>query len=107
MFVSYGFIAFLLGLFLVYYIIPKKLQWILLLVANFLFYFSAGRFYPVFIFVTSFTVYLTGLLMGRMDDTIEDYERRIKSGGTEKPSREEKKAFKHKIGNRKKCYMLL
>lgn len=107
MFVSYSFIAFLLGLFLIYYLVPKKLQWILLLVANFLFYFSAGRWYPLFILLTSFTVYLAGIFMKQQDEVFTEYEQKIKSGEIEKPSREEKKAFKEQIGKKKKRIMLL
>lgn len=107
MLVSYSFITFLFGLFLLYYLIPKKLQWILLLAANFMFYFSAGRFYPIFILITSFTVYVAGRLMGRIDDLLENYERKIKSGEIEKPTREEKKQIKAGFANRKKCYMLV
>ncbi len=107
MFVSYSFIAFLFGLFLLYYLIPKKLQWMLLLVANFLFYFSAGRYYPIFILVTSFTVYVTGCLMGKVDDSLEEYERKIKAGEIEKPDREEKKKIKGRMAKKKKCYMLI
>lgn len=107
MFVSYEFIAFLFLLFVVYYLIPKKCQWVLLLVANFLFYFSAGKFYPVFILVTSLTVYGAGRMMERVDGELAVYTAKIKSGEIPKPSREEKKAAKAKINRKKKFWMLL
>lgn len=107
MFVSYGFIGFLIVTFVLYYLIPRRFQWILLLIANFLFYFSAGKYYPIFILITAATVYGTGMMMGRCDRELERYAAMIKSGEIPRPSREEKKAYKKKINNKKKCFMLL
>ncbi|MDE6566758.1 MAG: MBOAT family protein, partial [Lachnospiraceae bacterium] len=107
MFVSYGFIAFLCILFVLYYVLPKKCQWILLLLANFLFYFSAGKWYPVFILITSLTVYGTGRMLERLDEKWERYTAEIRSGKIPKPSREEKKAHKAGINGQKKAWMLL
>ena len=42
LFTSYEFIAFLGGLFILYYLIPKKFQWILLLAGSVVFYAWAG-----------------------------------------------------------------
>lgn len=107
MFISYTFIAFLLILFVLYYLIPKKGQWILLLAANFLFYYSAGKWYPVFILITSATVYGAGRMMEYCNGELESYLNKIKAGELPKPSREEKKAYKQKINQKKKRWMLL
>lgn len=107
MFVSYEFIIFMMVLLVLYYLIPKKVQWILLLAANFLFYYSAGKFYPLFILTTAFTVYLAGIIMEKYDERLEEYSAKIKSGEIEKTSREEKKLYKKKINNKKKRVMLL
>ena len=58
MFISYEFILFLLVVFVLYYVIPKKGQWILLLLANFAFYAYVDIRYPVFLIVTASTVYI-------------------------------------------------
>ena len=42
LFTSYGFIAFLVVLFALYYLIPRKWQWLLLLAADIVFYACAG-----------------------------------------------------------------
>ena len=42
LFTSYGFLGFLAALFLLYYILPKRCQWILLLAGSYVFYFAAG-----------------------------------------------------------------
>lgn len=107
MFTSYEFIGFLLVVFALYYLFPKRMQWMLLLAANFLFYFSAGRSYPVFILVTGLTVYGAGRWMAHCDKALETYNRQIRDGGIPKPSRDEKKAFKKKVNGKKKRIMLL
>lgn len=63
MFVSYQFIIFLLILLILYYTIPKKVQWILLLAANFIFYAYADIRYPVFIIVTAAVIYFAAVTM--------------------------------------------
>ena len=45
LFTSYEFLAFLAGVLLLYYVLPKKLQWPLLLVASYAFYAIAGLKY--------------------------------------------------------------
>ena len=107
MFISYEFILFLLVLFTVYYVIPKRFQWILLLIANFLFYYSAGAFYPLFILATSVTVWFAGVCIDRQERQWQSYQAEIKAGKIEKPSRDEKKAVKAKICGKKKRIMLV
>ncbi len=107
MFVTYEFLLFAAVLFILYYLIPRRFQWVLLLIANFLFYFYAGTWYPIFILVTSFTVYVAGVRMGRLDERLADYRAEIKSGRVAKPSREEQKKYKARINRRKKRWMLL
>ena len=60
MFVSYGFIAFLVGLVVLYYLLPKKLQWGLLLLASFGFYVACGWTYLIYLVTTATSVYLAG-----------------------------------------------
>lgn len=42
LFTSYGFIGFLMICFVLYYLIPKRFQWMLLLAASYTFYFLSG-----------------------------------------------------------------
>lgn len=107
MFTSYGFVGFILLLFFLYYIIPKRFQWVLLLLASFGFYFTAGTFYPLFILATSLTVYAAGRKMGSYDRELESYGKKIKNGDIPKTTREEKKAYKKQIDQKKKRWMLL
>ena len=107
MFTSYEFAGFLAAVFVLYYVIPRRFQWMLLLAASLLFYFYAGKSYLVFIFLTGITVYASGRWMERYDAELERYIQEIRSGGIPKPSREEKKAYKKKINGKKKRVMLL
>ena len=60
LFTSYEFIAFLLILFLVYYLIPKRFQWMLLLAANYIFYFFSGPKFLIYILTTTVSAYIAG-----------------------------------------------
>jgi len=57
-FVSATFIAFLLILFLLYYILPKPMQWPLLLIAGYVFYAFAGPKFLIYVAVTTVTAWL-------------------------------------------------
>ncbi|HAK57910.1 MAG TPA: MBOAT family protein [Lachnospiraceae bacterium] len=100
MFVSYGFIAFIIGLVIVYYIIPKKLQWGLLLFASFGFYYFAGASYLIYITVTATTVYLAAMYIGLQDKRYAEF---VSSG---KIDRAQKKKIKAEFNRRKKLVML-
>lgn len=102
LFVSYEFIGFMLLCFLIYYVIPKRFQWILLLISSYVFYFIAGPFYPVFIFVTTLTTYLTGRKLDLLNDVQETYL--LENRGL---TREEKKSYKAAMARKRKGYMLL
>lgn len=107
MFVSYEFILFLLVVFSLYYLIPKKGQWILLLAANFCFYAYADIRYPVFLILTSITVYGAARWLEYYAEKLERYRGQIKSGEIPKPTREEKKKYRKGIESRKKVIMLV
>ncbi len=89
-FTSYEFIGFIAALFLLYYRIPKKYQWMLLLAASYVFYFMAGADALIYILVTTVTTFFTAC-------KIEENETRQKIYLKEKKeelTREEKKEYK-------------
>ena len=57
LFTSYGFIGFLLAVFVLYYLIPKKMQWPFLLIASYIFYFIADPRYLIFIAITTVSTF--------------------------------------------------
>ena len=61
LFTSYGFLAFAAVFLLLYYTVPKKLQWGLLLAASYIFYFIAGPEFLPYIIATTATVFLSSI----------------------------------------------
>ena len=72
-FVSIPFIVFVLGLFLVYYIVPKKLQWVVLLAASLFFYATYGTRKLVFILAATLIAWLGGRWIKRIYDAQATY----------------------------------
>lgn len=90
LFTSYEFIifvAFLLGL---YYIVPKRFQWILLLVASYIFYWTANPAYLLYIGVTTVTIYFAARKIEENAKLQTEYIKQHK----EELSKEEKKEYK-------------
>ena len=101
MFVSYAFIAFIAGLVILYYLIPRSWQWGLLLPASFGFYYFAGWTYLFFIVGTATTVYLAGMLISRQEAQY------LATVAEKSPSREQKKRLKKEVGRRKKAILIV
>lgn len=78
--ISYTFFAFLAITILLYYIVPKKMQWIVLFIASIYFYLLAGIQYLAVVIVTACVVYVSALCMQKNLDEqsrlIEGLERR-------------------------------
>lgn len=103
LFTSYSFIGFLLTLFLLYYIVPKKYQWMLLLAASYLFYAFAGVSYLLYIGATTLTTWYAALRIGRVRTQYTDYRRLHKAEMT----REEKKSHKQEEKKKQRGWLLL
>lgn len=85
LFTSYEFIGFMAILLLLYYIIPKKFQWMLLLAFSCVFYYIASPVYLIYIITTILTTYFVTRQM-------EKHSGKVSS--TMNFSSEEKKVFK-------------
>lgn len=72
-FISFGFLPFAAILLVLYYLIPRKGQWGLLLLTSYVIYLSNGIGNLVYILVTTFSTYGASLLMAR---TLEDSDRK-------------------------------
>lgn len=86
--VSYEFLLFFAAVVLIYYIVPKKIQWMVLLAASYLFYLSGGWKAVSFIVITTVSTWLLGLKLGKRKRTADAY---IKENQL---SRQEKKAYR-------------
>ena len=73
LFTSFEFIAFRAVVLLAYYLVPKKAQWPLLLVASYIFYWFADPMYLVFIGVTTVSTYVVCRLLERVSQTQKAY----------------------------------
>ena len=96
-FTSFTFIAFLFAIVAVYYLVPKKLQWLVLLIASYGFYLNTGADNLIFILFTTLFTYGSGLLMQKLRD---DNQKKIKELGdevTKEQKREMKKVVAKKV----------
>lgn len=64
-FISLSFVAFFVMTAVLYFAVPGRFRWILLLVASYVFYMSAGPIYGLVIFSTTVLTYLCALGMGK------------------------------------------
>lgn len=102
LFTSFEFIAFIIGLFVLYYLIPKRFQWVFLLVANVVFYACAGWGGMIFIAITIVTSYVLTLRLDFLDKKADAYRTAQKGIWT----KEERKAYKAQV-KKKKWHSLL
>lgn len=102
-FTSISFLAFSAVLLLIYYICPKKLQWIILLLASYIFYISAGLEYLFFILFTTATTYAAARIIDMRLSNQKAYLSEHKAELT----KEEKKAYKAKIKSKNQLVLTL
>ena len=103
LFTSYTFIAFMAVVLLLYYLVPKKRQWPLLLVASYIFYWCADPMYLLFIGVTTVSTYLISRWLEKVNTQQKTYLKEHKA----ELSKEEKKAYKNKMKKKKWRILLL
>lgn len=94
-FLSIAFLLFLLATAAVYFLVPGKYRWVVLLVASYIFYAISGVKYLAYILLTTVTTYFAGRF-------IHKEHRRIEAAVAELQGldRKEKKAFRTKQGKR-------
>ena len=102
-FTSYIFIAFLAVLFLIYYLVPRKWQWGVLLAASYIFYAFAGWKCLIYIAATTIMTYVSTYYIGRLYEEQSAY---IKAHKAEMSS-EEKKAYKKGMDKRRNRWMVI
>ncbi len=105
LFVSYEFIAFVIILFILYYLLPKKWQWPLLLIASYAFYYIANPYYLIFIGTTTVTAFIAGVLMEKAQDKADLAIKAAKEDGTY--SSDLKKSLKAKAKSSKWRILLI
>lgn len=71
LFTSYSFILFLAVVFAAYYIVPGKVQWIVLTAAGIFFYACADPRDIFWVLLTTFFIYISGISIQRISDQTE------------------------------------
>lgn len=102
LFTSYAFLGFLALLYLLYYLVPGRFQWKLLLAASYLFYFAAGPSWLLYILATTASTYFAAL---RIEETGRRQKVYLKAN-RDQLSREEKKAYKDSMKARQWRWLL-
>jgi len=102
LFTSYNFILFLVIVFILYYCIPKKFRWILLLFASYFFYAQAGVELLLFLLSTTVSTYIVSLQLLRLSGTQKSYIAKNKTV----LNKEAKKAYKSKIKKKQWKWLL-
>ena len=99
---SFPFVVFAAALIGLYYVIPRKCQWMLLLAASLTFYCFAGVKNVVFILITSLSIYGAALWMQHMSAAHKAYLKEHK----DELSREDKRLRKQKLTQKRRAVMI-
>lgn len=76
---SINFLLFLLVSLVLYYLVPKKLQWLVLLMASYFFYALSGIKYFAYLIVTTLSTYLIAKKIQSINDDIKELDRKTDS----------------------------
>lgn len=100
-FISIGFLIFLLVVCTLYFLVPSRMQWCVLLAASYFFYLAGGIGITAFLLLSTFITFLTGRIMGKIDETASLYLKAVDTGF----SRQEKKQYKEQQKQKKKIVL--
>ena len=102
-FTSYQFILAVGIVFVIYYAIPKRFQWMFLLVASYLLYFWAGPTYLLYISITTFSTYWAARRIQKLSDKKTAYLKENKAT----MDKEAKKEYKESVKKQEKVALYL
>ena len=102
-FTSYEFILAVAAVIVIYYIIPKRFQWMFLLVASYLLYFWAGPSYLIYISITTLATYLAARKINSLSREKTEYIKANKAT----LDKEAKKAYKENIKKKQRVFLAL
>ena len=88
---SVTFLLFVLALTVVYFLVPKKYQWTILLAGSIIFYLSTGVKNIAYILITAFSTYMATLYMQKVTDEQKKYFKENKATLTKEEKSEIKK----------------
>ena len=97
---SLEFLVFVAILILIYFITPKKIKWLVLLIASYIFYFLNSTKLIVFILITTLSIYYVALIIGKIDKNTKEKVKNIEE-------KDVKKVIKAKANGKKKLVLLI
>ncbi len=66
-FISSLFFFFLIIVFLIYYLIPQKWQWVVLLIASYVFYLAGNTYLVLYLIFTTLVIFYSGQAIGKIN----------------------------------------
>ena len=102
-FTTVAFFVFLLAGIVVYYVLPKNIQWIWLLILSYIYYFTFSIKASLFMVFATVTIYFGGIWLQNIQNTGDRYLKDNK----ETLSREDKKAYKESLRRKKRWVLFL
>lgn len=97
---SLYFILFVAIVCILYFIVPKKVKWLVLLLSSYTFYFLSSSKLIVFLLITTLSIYLAALWMGKIDKKAKQTCKTIED-------KTKKKEIKQKAKTKKKWVIAL
>ena len=102
-FTTVAFFVFLLAGIVVYYVLPKNVQWIWLFILSYIYYFTFSIKASLFMVFATVTIYFGGIWLQNIQNTGDRYLKDNK----ETLSREDKKAYKESLRRKKRWVLFL
>ncbi len=102
-FTTLKFLVFFCIVFFAYYIVPKKIQWIVLLVASIYFYLCASVKYVIYVILATLITYLGALVIDRYVKNQQYFLKKYK----DTLPKENKKIYKKRIEEKKKKAVII
>lgn len=94
--VSLKYLLFIITIVLLYYIVPKKFKWLILLIASYTFYILSSKKLVIFLIISTLSIYFSTLLIGKENQKLKT-----------DLNNEEKKILKNKVKRNKKIILII
>ena len=93
------FLLFAMAVCAIYFVVPKKVKWIVLLLASYIYYFIASGRLTIFLIITTISIYLLALALNKVDDKTKKLCKDLE--------KDEKKKLKSKANKKKKWLVVI
>ena len=97
---SIEFIIFLLVLVIIYKLMPKKIKWVVLLVASYVFFVLNSGKYTIFILLSTLSIYIAALKIDKIGNNASEKAKTLEN-------KEEKKRLKNEAKKKKKIVLTI